>query len=122
MIRRPPRSTLFPYTTLFRSDEAPGATRVLEFSDGLVGRPILRPAERSEILRDGGTVVSVALKPEFIDKNGLLKPPLHRDRRYLTDQRAPRWNIGQLCSWICPSIDVTLIIIAPDRSEERRVG
>src|SRR3712207_7276998 len=24
MIRRPPRSTLFPYTTLFRSDQAPG--------------------------------------------------------------------------------------------------
>src|SRR2546426_6152621 len=24
MIRRPPRSTLFPYTTLFRSDEGPG--------------------------------------------------------------------------------------------------
>src|SRR3712207_8195512 len=25
MIRRPPRSTLFPYTTLFRSDEAAGS-------------------------------------------------------------------------------------------------
>src|SRR2546422_4412225 len=25
MIRRPPRSTLFPYTTLFRSDLVPGA-------------------------------------------------------------------------------------------------
>src|SRR5260370_17650869 len=25
MIRRPPRSTLFPYTTLFRSSTAPGA-------------------------------------------------------------------------------------------------
>src|SRR2546429_4144455 len=25
MIRRPPRSTLFPYTTLFRSDAGPGA-------------------------------------------------------------------------------------------------
>src|SRR5256885_4258898 len=25
MIRRPPRSTLFPYTTLFRSDDADGA-------------------------------------------------------------------------------------------------
>src|SRR3712207_9261209 len=25
MIRRPPRSTLFPYTTLFRSSEAPSA-------------------------------------------------------------------------------------------------
>src|SRR4051794_41545859 len=27
MIRRPPRSTLFPYTTLFRSDEAQGEGR-----------------------------------------------------------------------------------------------
>src|SRR3712207_8266237 len=27
MIRRPPRSTLFPYTTLFRSDEAAGGER-----------------------------------------------------------------------------------------------
>lgn len=105
-----------------RYDEAPGATRVLEFSGGLFGRPILRPAERGEILRDGGTVVSVALKPEFIDKDGLLKPPLHRDRRYMTDQRAPRWNIGQLCSWICPSIDVTLDMIASDGTETRLIA
>src|SRR2546426_6355352 len=27
MIRRPPRSTLFPYTTLFRSGERPGGRR-----------------------------------------------------------------------------------------------
>src|SRR3712207_9470713 len=27
MIRRPPRSTLFPYTTLFRSDRAPARAR-----------------------------------------------------------------------------------------------
>src|SRR2546430_13062884 len=32
MIRRPPRSTLFPYTTLFRSTEA--AVVVAELSDG----------------------------------------------------------------------------------------
>src|SRR2546426_5564713 len=30
MIRRPPRSTLFPYTTLFRSVQAIGARRCLE--------------------------------------------------------------------------------------------
>src|SRR5687767_15203304 len=30
MIRRPPRSTLFPYTTLFRSREGAGGQRVLE--------------------------------------------------------------------------------------------
>src|SRR5258707_10718037 len=29
MIRRPPRSTLFPYTTLFRSPRAPGAGDLL---------------------------------------------------------------------------------------------
>src|SRR2546426_8476119 len=29
MIRRPPRSTLFPYTTLFRSGEHPAANAVL---------------------------------------------------------------------------------------------
>src|SRR3712207_7533026 len=30
MIRRPPRSTLFPYTTLFRSDDDPALLRVRE--------------------------------------------------------------------------------------------
>src|SRR2546427_7182146 len=33
MIRRPPRSTLFPYTTLFRSHGAPGSTRAGEPGD-----------------------------------------------------------------------------------------
>src|SRR3712207_9182029 len=31
MIRRPPRSTLFPYTTLFRSSLAPGSRVVTEY-------------------------------------------------------------------------------------------
>src|SRR5438270_10682906 len=35
MIRRPPRSTLFPYTTLFRSEPAPGADERL--LDGVLG-------------------------------------------------------------------------------------
>src|SRR2546425_8369493 len=34
MIRRPPRSTLFPYTTLFRSSSSPAASRSLS-SDGV---------------------------------------------------------------------------------------
>src|SRR2546429_6440683 len=37
MIRRPPRSTLFPYTTLFRSESAgksPWLTRTLEVASG----------------------------------------------------------------------------------------
>src|SRR3712207_7114510 len=44
MIRRPPRSTLFPYTTLFRSD---GRPRALEPGAAAVGsaRPALRAPE-----------------------------------------------------------------------------
>src|SRR5438132_5909078 len=38
MIRRPPRSTLFPYTTLFRSDPR-GRRR----EDGSIGRGVRRP-------------------------------------------------------------------------------
>src|SRR3712207_7998518 len=34
MIRRPPRSTLFPYTTLFRSHELEVAEEDLEWKDG----------------------------------------------------------------------------------------
>src|SRR3712207_8584277 len=33
MIRRPPRSTLFPYTTLFRSDRLPACAEVLQQRD-----------------------------------------------------------------------------------------
>src|SRR2546429_5581281 len=49
MIRRPPRSTLFPYTTLFRSTctmVAPPATARRQASTG--SRPLRRPASRSE--------------------------------------------------------------------------
>src|SRR2546430_7967345 len=37
MIRRPPRSTLFPYTTLFRSPQPRAVTEVVERSIGRAG-------------------------------------------------------------------------------------
>src|SRR3712207_7386266 len=59
MIRRPPRSTLFPYTTLFRSgaDGAPGVSQVTHapFNVGLV--PLVDGDET--------TVTSVRLSPGF---------------------------------------------------------
>src|SRR3712207_7411715 len=43
MIRRPPRSTLFPYTTLFRSEEVPGQSVRPGYLDvGQSGRADLR--------------------------------------------------------------------------------
>src|SRR3712207_7699737 len=53
MIRRPPRSTLFPYTTLFRSDcgaaeHAAERLRELFVGDGAGRDGVDRPAQRSE--------------------------------------------------------------------------
>src|SRR3712207_8034440 len=50
MIRRPPRSTLFPYTTLFRSDE---------FQDLLVARKDLDGLLRSRIQYHGDAAAYV---------------------------------------------------------------
>src|SRR2546426_2724161 len=59
MIRRPPRSTLFPYTTLFRSRRqhererrlGPAAPQRLAHARGRVSRP---PADESRIRRQPG--------------------------------------------------------------------
>src|SRR2546425_2713280 len=53
MIRRPPRSTLFPYTTLFRSVRQREQSRILDFqpfSDGAAGRSI------NEKMKRGGQI------------------------------------------------------------------
>src|SRR2546430_13686150 len=52
MIRRPPRSTLFPYTTLFRSQVPEGGEQDVDAFPGLVasdeedGRTVRRPRRR----------------------------------------------------------------------------
>src|SRR3712207_7307684 len=46
MIRRPPRSTLFPYTTLFRSDDGDPRGRALP--DAADGHPAPARAERPQ--------------------------------------------------------------------------
>src|SRR3712207_7987544 len=48
MIRRPPRSTLFPYTTLFRSDDARHVLQARRLPD----RPDTVPLDHGD--RDGG--------------------------------------------------------------------
>src|SRR5438034_4916123 len=53
MIRRPPRSTLFPYTTLFRSPEV----ELFEIADAAVDEPRRmrgRPAPEVALVHEGG--------------------------------------------------------------------
>src|SRR5260370_13511010 len=50
MIRRPPRSTLFPYTTLFRSLVSSRRGAVAAFGDGFDSH---RPLQKTKHLRSG---------------------------------------------------------------------
>src|SRR2546427_8602012 len=80
MIRRPPRSTLFPYTTLFRSADperfADGATSELEQS--------LHEATRQLALGDAEGATKVA--SEIDAKATLLK------KLYVEDRKSTRLN------------------------------
>src|SRR5437588_3476322 len=65
MIRRPPRSTLFPYTTLFRSNTAPFSfrTEMVPPCCSTMRRAIAspRPDRKSTRLNSSHTVISYAV-------------------------------------------------------------
>src|SRR5256885_9158082 len=94
MIRRPPRSTLFPYTTLFRS--RPTAPRARGEEDST-----RRPASRAGGARGGGeqAAATVATGIELDGREAqLAQPPLHLGQplgepgdpaRLYLDARAP---------------------------------
>src|SRR5256886_3899522 len=80
MIRRPPRSTLFPYTTLFRSPDGPAAGRSLE-RDRLA--KIRFGQARGAARADGGQCAS-EMAPNL---------PAKRDRsRHRRDRKSTRLN------------------------------
>src|SRR3712207_6943726 len=67
MIRRPPRSTLFPYTTLFRSHAAQAAE----------GRPAATPADREE----GARLVDAVERIRWRLRHGQVPRALDLDRK-----------------------------------------
>src|SRR5260370_22743289 len=79
MIRRPPRSTLFPYTTLFRSTHAhvferglpmPDARRYAPDEDALLGTYLHRSEEHtSELQSHLNLVCRLLLEKKKNDKN-----------------------------------------------------
>src|SRR2546426_5013596 len=64
MIRRPPRSTLFPYTTLFRSGERPRASSPSSWSAPTRSSPLHRNGHQAPPLRPGAVVVLDAIMAE----------------------------------------------------------
>src|SRR5256885_9976548 len=100
MIRRPPRSTLFPYTTLFRSirraDFDLGADVVAEpFLQEHVG-PVCRPALAKTLARSGplgGVLLHTASRPDaWRHWSELTGVPLQPGR----DRKSTRLNSSHL--------------------------
>src|SRR3954465_3541566 len=84
MIRRPPRSTLFPYTTLFRSnDTATTEIYTLSLHDALGGRRIIRSEEHTSELQSHDNLVCRLLL-EKNKEDGRLAPDGDRLRQGAT--------------------------------------
>src|SRR3712207_7017731 len=83
MIRRPPRSTLFPYTTLFRSRLARAGGHPLE----LPAPHVLAEAHVEPAVRDVGDVRAVDRHRDARDRSGALRSEEHtselQSRQYL---------------------------------------
>src|SRR3712207_9420588 len=60
MIRRPPRSTLFPYTTLFRSRNGSGKSTLLKIIAGQI-----EPDRGERVLRTGTTTRYLPQEPDL---------------------------------------------------------
>src|SRR2546430_12328158 len=69
MIRRPPRSTLFPYTTLFRSRAAGGSARSRGCGAALPGRRLWGRSEEhtSELQSQSNLVCRLLLEKKKLD-------------------------------------------------------
>lgn len=88
-----------------RPDSALADTLVLEFGNGLTGRPILRPAAKDEQLIDGGTVVELVLRSAPRDPNGILH------RKY---EETSYTDVLELCRVLSPTLDTRLIVVEGD--------
>lgn len=84
-----------------RSDLAARETLVLEFSSGIEGRPILRPADKNEQLIDGGTHIKMKLKRNPYTEGGLLF------ERFNDKQL----SLAEVCRNMCPAIETDLYSI-----------
>src|SRR5690349_23677989 len=78
MIQRPPRSTLFPYTTLFRSSERPRKRISSKLREPRIARPIGRDRSHNA------------------DDNRQSALPAEQDRRPYRDRKSTRLNFSHV--------------------------
>src|SRR5256885_17061189 len=130
MIRRPPRSTLFPYTTLFRSILAAGEGKRMQSAlpkvlQPLAGRPLLK-----HVIDTARTLAPAAIQVVY-GHGGEQVPAAPQDEPVSWTLQAERLGTGhavlQAMQHI-PDGHLVLVLygdvplIGRGRSEERRVG
>src|SRR2546426_4516768 len=88
MIRRPPRSTLFPYTTLFRSRSPTTPSRISFWSVPTALRPIIcqscRSEEHTSELQSPCNLVCRLLLEKKKKKNNITKHPTYKHNTHRT--------------------------------------
>src|SRR3712207_7513180 len=100
MIRRPPRSTLFPYTTLFRS----GDERAGQLRDG-------RRSEREPLVEDGDPRVG-----DRAPIDGERRRPLRRSEEHTSELQSRQYLVCRLLlekknkyEWRCSEGSITIL-------------
>src|SRR5256885_16225577 len=96
MIRRPPRSTLFPYTTLFRSEPARLDDDLIRELAGRMRGPRQRQADlRAQVAANRTGAARLA---ELVDRNGLdrVREAMSETLDYAEDRKSTRLNSSHL--------------------------
>ena len=81
-------------------DTGTSETHVLQFDQGLGGRPLLRPGLREELLPYGGTEVAVKIDHSIVSR--IFDSPNMDDEEF---------TLKDLIAWLCPTIDVNIDVI-----------
>src|SRR5258708_16695607 len=87
MIRRPPRSTLFPYTTLFRSSRRPGRAILWNVSTGEEIRTIVEVPELATVSADGESLAGGHVPERSEEHTSELQSPDHLVCRLLLEKK-----------------------------------
>src|SRR2546427_1984797 len=98
MIRRPPRSTLFPYTTLFRShvsDQEPEDAAALGLGRGGDRREVVRSEEHTSELQSQSNLVCRLL----LEKKKKETHRTHGERRSAGRETRRTPSLTAVCSW-----------------------
>src|SRR3712207_8093872 len=129
MIRRPPRSSLFPYTTLFRSVESEARGLASELAVSLARMSALRTPIVSAVIGEGGSggALALAVADRVLMLDGaiysVIAPEGAAAILYHDATRAAEISSKlKLTARELKRLNIIDEIVPESRSEERRVG